>query len=91
MVDLFEIQVVYYMVAATGVLVAAVFHILNLRISQKNQEQSTKAQQQTLDTRQVQLFMNIYQKFEEPEFQNSYWEIILLQWRDFDEYIKKIR
>jgi len=37
MVDLAEIQAAYYMVAATGFLVAAVFYILNLRISQRNQ------------------------------------------------------
>ncbi|MCX6655794.1 MAG: hypothetical protein NTY03_11860, partial [Candidatus Bathyarchaeota archaeon] len=57
----------YYMVAATGVLVAAVFYILNLRISQKNQELSLKTQElalksqdQTLETRQAQLFMQLY-------------------------------
>lgn len=36
MVSVEEIQVAYYMVAATGVLIAAVFYILNLRISQRN-------------------------------------------------------
>lgn len=35
MVDLAEIQAAYYMVAATGVLVAALFYILNLRLLQK--------------------------------------------------------
>ena len=50
MVDLAEIQAAYYMVAATGVLVAAVFYILNIRISQRNQELMLKAQHQTLET-----------------------------------------
>jgi hypothetical protein len=61
-----EIQAAYYMVAATGVLVAAIFYILNLRISQRNQElmlkaqeQSARAQQQTLETRQAQLHMQL--------------------------------
>jgi hypothetical protein len=36
LVELFEIQAAYYMVAATGVLIVAVFYILNLRISQRN-------------------------------------------------------
>jgi len=48
MVRFEEIQAAYYMVAATGVLVAAVFYILNLGMSQKNQELDLKAQQQTL-------------------------------------------
>jgi hypothetical protein len=67
LVDLAEIQAAYYMVAATGVLIAAVFYLLNLRISQRNQELSLKtqelalkSQQQNLETRQAQLFMVIY-------------------------------
>ena len=47
MVDLAEIQAAYYMVAATGVLEAAVFYILNLRISQRNQGLMLKAQEQS--------------------------------------------
>jgi len=60
MVSFEEIQAAYYMVAATGVLVAAVFYVLNLRISRRNQdlslralEQSAQAQQQTLETKQA--------------------------------------
>ena len=33
--ELFEIQAAYHMVAATGVLVAAIYYVLNLRISQR--------------------------------------------------------
>ncbi|MDH5364755.1 MAG: hypothetical protein OEY99_02855 [Aigarchaeota archaeon] len=69
MVSFEEIQAAYYMVAATGVLVAAVFYVLNLRISRRNQElslraleQSAQAQQQTLETRQAQMFLSIYNK-----------------------------
>jgi len=36
MVTLEEIQSVYYIVAATGVLVAAVFYILNMRETTRN-------------------------------------------------------
>jgi hypothetical protein len=43
-----EIQAAYYMVAATGVLVAAVFYILNLQTQRKN----TWINQ---ETRQIQL------------------------------------
>jgi len=44
MVSFEEIQAAYYMVAATGVLVAAVYYILNMRVAQKTSKQ-------TLDTR----------------------------------------
>jgi hypothetical protein len=60
MVDLALLQSVSYIAGASGVCVAAIFYVLNLRISQKNQElmlqsqeQSAKAQQQTLETRQA--------------------------------------
>jgi hypothetical protein len=40
MVDLLEIQAAaYYMMIATGVIVASVFYILNLRINQRNMKQ----------------------------------------------------
>ena len=38
MVELAEIQAVYYMVAATGVLVAAVFYMFNLRETMRNRK-----------------------------------------------------
>ena len=52
MVDLAEIQAAYYMVAATGVLVAAGYYILNMRASQRNM-------QLTLEARQTQIFLQL--------------------------------
>jgi hypothetical protein len=54
MVSFEEIQAAYYTVAATGVLVAAVYYILNMRAMQMTSKQ-------TLETRQAQLFMGVYQ------------------------------
>jgi hypothetical protein len=88
MVDLSEIQAAYYMVAATGVLVAAVFYVLNMRISQKNQELSLKAQQQTLETRQAQMFMNIYDKNSSIEFSKAWEKVVFTPWSTFEEYSK---
>jgi hypothetical protein len=44
-----EVQTAYYMVAATGVLVAAIYYIVNMRT--------------TLQTRQAQLFMQLYDRW----------------------------
>ena len=67
MVDLALLQSVSYIAGALGVCVAAAYYVMNLRITQKNQELSLKtqeialkAQQQSLETRQAQLFMGIY-------------------------------
>jgi hypothetical protein len=94
MVSIEEIQAAYYMVAATGVLVAAVFYMLNLRISQKNQEltlksqeTSVKTQQQTLETRQAQMFMNIYEQTKSKDFTDANYKIFIdSKWSTFDEY-----
>ena len=58
------------MVAATGVLVAAVYYLYNMRATRKTQELALKAQElslksqeQNLITRQAQLFMGLYQSF----------------------------
>jgi len=52
MVDLAEIQAAYYMVAATGVLVAAVYYVMTLRTTQRNMKAN-------LETRQAQFMSQI--------------------------------
>jgi hypothetical protein len=66
--DLSLLQPISQFAAAIGVCVAAVYYVMNLRISQRNQELSLKtqelalkAQEQSLISRQAQLFMGIYQ------------------------------
>ena len=53
MVDLAEIQAAYYMVAATGVLVAAAYYVMNINNLQKSQKI-------TLETRYAQVFNMIF-------------------------------
>jgi hypothetical protein len=81
MVDLAEIQAVYYMVAATGVLVAAAYYILNMKASQRNM-------QLTLEARQTQIFLQLmnYLKTEGKAWTKF---ILTYQWSDFDDYMKK--
>jgi hypothetical protein len=78
MVDLAEIQAAYYMVAATGVLVAAIYYVLNMRATQRNLKAN-------LDTRQAQILMNLYERWSEPEFQNAWRDIQTWEWRDYED------
>ena len=96
MVSFEEIQAAYYIVAATGVLIAAVFYILNLRISHrnqeiavKNQELALKSQDQTLETRQAQLFMQVLHRFYDPDFFEKYTQVLYWKWVDYDDFIYK--
>ncbi|MGD0805704.1 MAG: hypothetical protein ABSA11_16710 [Candidatus Bathyarchaeia archaeon] len=75
MVDLAEIQTVYYMVAATGVLVAAVFYIANLRETTRN--------------RKATFANNAWHTMLTPEWQKLYMEVSSMRWRDFDDFKRK--
>ena len=89
MVDLALLQSVSYIAGALGVCVAAVYYVLNLRITQKNQELSLKAQQQTLETRQAQFFMQLYQQLNNTEAMRKWIAVMNMQWSDYDDFEKK--
>ena len=84
------LQSISYIAGATGVCIAAVFYVLNLRISQRNQELNLKSQQMTLETRQTQLFMQIYQRFGEKSIMEALNKVIFeMNYSNYDEFMEK--
>jgi len=77
------------MVAATGVLVAAVFYLLNLRVGQKNQALMLKAQEQTLETRKLQFIQGTTQNLLNEEGMKRYGELMNMEWRDYGDFERK--
>ena len=76
MVTIEEIQAAYYMVAATGVLVAAAYYVLNMKA--------------TLQTRQAQLFMHLYDRMSQPELSAIINNLRYNQkWSDSDDFWRK--
>lgn len=75
MVSFQDIQTAYYMVAATGVLVAAIYYVWNIRT--------------TLQTRQAQLFMPIYATYNSDENIRAYSTIMGWKFKDYDDYTSK--
>jgi hypothetical protein len=75
MVDLAEIQIAYYMVAATGVLVAAIFYILNMR--------------ETMRNRRATLTQGILDTFASVEGFKQFMMLFNMEWTDFDDFKKK--
>jgi hypothetical protein len=65
MVDLALLQSVSYIAGALGVCVAAIFYVLNLRISQRNMRQ-------TLETRKLQFVTSITNQLISEEGQRKY-------------------
>jgi len=70
-----EIQAAYYMVAVTGVLVAAVYYVVNLRETAKNRRI-------TLTTTMMQPFMTV-------EGLRQFINLISMDWKDLDDFKKK--
>ena len=75
MVSFEEIQTIYYMVAATGVLVAAAYYIFNIKEKNNN--------------RRVALTSNLMQTFISEDGLRRYHEVMTMQWKDVDDFMKK--
>jgi hypothetical protein len=75
LVDLAEIQAAYYMVAATGVLVAAGYYIMILR-------------EQTRSRRLTQT-NTLMQQIRTLETSRTWIELMNMQWSDYDDFEKK--
>jgi hypothetical protein len=82
LVDLSEIQAAYYMVAATGVLIAAVFYILNLREQRKNMRL-------TLEARRIGVVENMMSTLISYDGGKIWTELLNYQWKDYDDFEKK--
>jgi len=71
------------MVAATGVLVAAVYYVLNMRATQRNMKSN-------LETRQAQFLMSLYQRFSDPEYQDNFFTTMFkMNWDNYEDFTKK--
>jgi len=89
MVDIALLQSISYMAGALGVCVAAIYYVMNLRISQKNQELSLKAQQQNLETRRIELVDNIITRTYSTDFSRNGFELLRYEWSDYGDFERK--
>jgi hypothetical protein len=82
MVDLALLQSVSYIAGASGVCIAAIFYVLNLRISQRNLREAER-------NKKIQLSISIADKLGSKEFRRDYIELWQLDWRDTGDFMKK--
>jgi hypothetical protein len=103
MVEQLTFQTVFQFLQTLGILVGVFYYIMTIRTNQRNQEISLrnqeltlqsqeltrKAQEQAVETRQAQLFMNIYnQSFANQEWLNAYNKVMTTPWETFEDYRK---
>ena len=86
MVDLSEISIV---LAGLSVSFAALEYVLNLRSTQKNMRLQLENTKATLETRQAELFMGLYHRWNDMEFQRCWTEIRAWEWKDSKDFLEK--
>ena len=82
MVDIALLQSVSYIAGALGVCVAAIFYVLNLRISQMNVREAER-------NKKIQLSMSIGDRLGSKEFLRDHGWLWTLDWKDTDDFMKK--
>ena len=82
MVDQLTLQTIGILLTGLTVSIAAIYYTLTLRYTRRNQDLQ-------LETRQAQLFMQLYSQFRTKEFQQVWTEIRFWEWGSYDEYLEK--
>ncbi|TFH16817.1 DUF4760 domain-containing protein [Candidatus Bathyarchaeota archaeon] len=78
-----EFSTILQFIQASGIIVGVAYYIMNIQNNQRNQ-------QLTLETRQAQLLMQIYDKVNNKEFTQDWAEInYFWKWKDSKEYWEK--
>ena len=84
------VETVSIVFTGLSISLAAFYYISTLRNAQRNQQLTLRAQELTLETRQAQLFMQLYDVFMSTDFHKNYWDIIdNWEFSDFEEYMEK--
>jgi hypothetical protein len=86
MVTIETISIVF---TGISISLAAFYYINTLRNAQKSRELSLKAQEQALETRKAQLFMQIYHDMNSTENLRIFSELIEMEWEDWDDFTRK--
>ena len=87
------VELSYQMVLSTiqtvGLLIGIFYYIITLRNQQKTQELSRQNQELTLETRQAQLFMNIFNNFSSKGYQKDLENILAWEYDNYEDFFAK--
>jgi hypothetical protein len=77
-----DLQTVGFLLTGASVSIAAIYYVLTLRSNQRNLRTN-------LETRQAQLFMQLYSQFHQKEFFGQLADIVTWKWKDYDDFMQK--
>ena len=86
-------EITYQMVLSTlqtvGLIVGVFYYLYNMRNAQRTRNLALKAQEHAVETREAQLFMQIYSQINTIESQKAWAEILNMQWDDMQDFRRK--
>jgi hypothetical protein len=82
MINPLTVSMIRDIIAIFGVLAGFTYYVLTVRNTRVNQ-------QQQLETRQAQLFMQIFQEFSSVENFKVLNEVMAMEWDDYDDFMSK--
>jgi len=84
------LPIVLQLLQTAGILVGIIYYIMTIRVNQRNQALTLRSQDETLETRQTALMMQIFQELGSPEFWERYTTFRYGEgFNSFDEFMEK--
>jgi hypothetical protein len=80
------IESIPYVLTGIGIIISILYYTSVLQNANKTRELQLKAQQHAEDTRQTQLFMNVYNRFQDPDFTKMWINLMQREWNNIDDY-----
>ncbi len=84
-----ELSVIRDLVTIFGVIGGFTYYALTVRNAQRTRELTLKAQEQTLETRQISLIDNIVTRSMSEQGFKKFFELLRYEWKDFEDFEKK--
>ncbi len=83
-----EFSTILSFIQAGGIIIGVAYYILNIENNRRNQKLAIKAQEQSTETRRMELFLQIWRDFNSQENINIVAELFNLK-PDYEEYLQK--
>ena len=83
----FTIPLVLDIIRTAGILVGIVYYITIMKNQQKTRELTLKAQEQAVETRQAQLYMQLFMRITSEEFMKKSIDMLTLEHDTYDEFM----
>ena len=81
-----ELDVVLDILTSVSIIIGVFYYMMTLQNSNRTQQLTLKAQEQATETRQAQLFMQIYDKWIGPEYSGAWKTVRSFEYKDYNHF-----